>query len=412
MAVRHFPATIIRDSAGNTIHNFLTAAGESVLNELGLDMDFRYEADTNANAFRIDGGLNGGVGNVAFGGAPTADLIFLIGQPAITATANADFYRFAIDNPSAVTIPTGTAALVAAALFAEPNITATGTVTEASTVRISGAPTEGTRNYALFQDAAATSRFDGTIVITAGTNLTNPTGMTVGLFIEQAGNDDDAVQISSTDVAHGFTTIMPTGTYTRMLKGSPTDGGLQVDCATDGTATTTFLLRAIQTAAMSSTRSTAGRGTIEFYGTVGSGTDVGNATADGNVVAVRTRAAGADVTRFILDSDGDSHQDVGTAWTNFDAYDDVALLNTLANEVARQDDPIQEEFHSFINYNRAALEKAGIVRFNEDGHHFVNMSRLSFLQTGAIRQLGLQISKIKEALLKSGAAPELLLDIN
>jgi hypothetical protein len=91
-------------------------------------------------------------------------------------------------------------------------------------------------------------------------------------------------------------------------------------------------------------------------------------------------------TRFILDSDGDSHQDVGTAWTNFDDYDDAGLLTDLSLAVSRPGDPIREGFGEFLKYNRAALERAKLVTFNDDGHHFVNMSKLAMLLTGAVRQ--------------------------
>jgi len=37
---------------------------------------------------------------------------------------------------------------------------------------------------------------------------------------------------------------------------------------------------------------------------------------------------------------------------------------------------------------RPQLERHRIVTFNEDGHHFVNLSKLTMLNTGAIRQLG------------------------
>jgi hypothetical protein len=101
-----------------------------------------------------------------------------------------------------------------------------------------------------------------------------------------------------------------------------------------------------------------------------------------NVFVVRNNAT----ARFILDSDGDSHQDVGTAWTNFDDYDDAGLLTDLSLAVSRADDPIREGFGEFLKYNRAALERAKLVTFNDDGHHFVNMSKLAMLLTGAVRQ--------------------------
>ena len=37
---------------------------------------------------------------------------------------------------------------------------------------------------------------------------------------------------------------------------------------------------------------------------------------------------------------------------------------------------------------RDALTEQNLVKFNDDGHHFVNMSKLTMLHTGAIRQMG------------------------
>lgn len=83
--------------------------------------------------------------------------------PAASATANQNYYHFtAFTTGGAVTIPTGTAAIVATMNIHEPNITATGTVTVAATVRIADAPTEGGSNYALWVDSGV-SRFDGNL---------------------------------------------------------------------------------------------------------------------------------------------------------------------------------------------------------------------------------------------------------
>ena len=37
---------------------------------------------------------------------------------------------------------------------------------------------------------------------------------------------------------------------------------------------------------------------------------------------------------------------------------------------------------------RDVLTEQKLVKFNDDGHHFVNMSKLTMLHTGAIRQMG------------------------
>jgi hypothetical protein len=104
----------------------------------------------------------------------------------------------------------------------------------------------------------------------------------------------------------------------------------------------------------------------------------------------------AGTTRFILDGDGDSHQDVGTAWTNFDDFDDVALLTALSAGVSQPGDPLRTGFAQFLELHRPALERARLVTFNEDGHHFVNMSRLTMLLVGAVRQIAADVQRLRE----------------
>jgi hypothetical protein len=75
------------------------------------------------------------------------------------------------------------------------------------------------------------------------------------------------------------------------------------------------------------------------------GNGVGAMGADQNLLAVRSASG---VNRFILDADGNSHQDVGTAWTTFDLFDDVAVLNALAAHVTRADDPVRGSFRQWL----------------------------------------------------------------
>lgn len=93
---------------------------------------------------------------------PQSLLAVIPGANASGVTANQSYYHAEIAPSGAVTIPTGTAPVVASLLVAEPNITATGTVTRATSLYVSGAPTEGgTANYAAW--IAGVTRVDGNI---------------------------------------------------------------------------------------------------------------------------------------------------------------------------------------------------------------------------------------------------------
>jgi len=137
-----------------------------VVNEDGADIDFRIESDTNAFAFHSDAGLNGGIGAFSFGNAADQDYYLDINQPSFTVAANRDFYKFAVRNSDGIiTVPAGTAALVASIYVQEPRLIATGTITVAASVYIADAPTEGTDNYGIACGANMNNDFGGGAIL-------------------------------------------------------------------------------------------------------------------------------------------------------------------------------------------------------------------------------------------------------
>jgi len=102
----------------------------------------------------------------------------------VTVGANKPYHYLYMSNNNVITIPSGTASLVTAMNIEIPNITATGTVTQTATVRIAGAMSEGTTDYALFVDAG-TSRFDGDVIFNYDNNASPSGGET--LLIGDAG---------------------------------------------------------------------------------------------------------------------------------------------------------------------------------------------------------------------------------
>lgn len=156
-AVRFTTANILSfgDSASGTVSGI-------VFNESGADVDIRMESDTNANHFVSDAGAYSGVGAFSFGRTASASRYLIIGRPALTSGATTSWADFQVEPSAAVTLG-GSMAHVNTAVFTEPNITLNGnTADDAYTVRIENAPTEGTRNGALWV-AAGDSRFDGSV---------------------------------------------------------------------------------------------------------------------------------------------------------------------------------------------------------------------------------------------------------
>lgn len=138
------------------------------------DIDFTIASDTNANHFVSDAGAFAGAGAFGFGSAVSGgNVYFAVDSPALTGPNNTSTYRAAFGGSNAVTL-SGTVPVAATLLINEPNLV--GTVTDAYTVYISGAPTEGTRNGALWV-AAGTSRFDGAIQSTGVAFASLPTGV-------------------------------------------------------------------------------------------------------------------------------------------------------------------------------------------------------------------------------------------
>ena len=229
-------------------------------------------------------------------------------------------------------------------------------------------------------------------------------GMTTGLYVDQGAANNEIMAFSASAVAHGITTETLTDNFATISKLSSTAGGYYMAGWSSGTGG--VRIDGVHTTD-TAVRSTAASAAVLIGGFLKSGTTVAVLGADSNLLAVRTGTT----TRFILDSDGDSHQDVGTAWTNFDECDDIALLEAVAVSLARESDPLRHAFVGNMRAHRDALEAMPgkpLVSFNDgpggNGVPFANMSRLTMLHTGAIRQLGQRFNQIERALQAAGIA--------
>lgn len=229
---------------------------------------------------------------------------------------------------------------------------------------------------------------------------TTNANITQGLTINQGANDDQILALKSSDVAHVVTTLAEADTYGSFAKVEATTGGLLIGGYKDGDGAVlgeAVIIRGVlDEAAADTTKSTAGVGIISLNAGIEVTNSIGDAGANENLVVVRNNAT----TRFILDADGDSHQDVGTAWTNYSDHDDVALLARISAGVSRRDDPLRHRFGEFLDEHKRELEDLKLVTFQEDGHHFMNMSRLSMLLTGAAIQMGKRIAQLEQSLAK------------
>ena len=171
------------------------------INEGSNDSDTRIETNNMANAFVVDAGLDA----ISFGAAAVDDSFVQVAKGATTSSATQNTYHLSVAPGGATTIPAGTTAYVGSVNIAEPNITATGTVTNAFTVRIAGAPTEGSStNYALWVDAGAT-QLDGTLSVGVDSTGADVTfyGDTSGKHLLWDQSEDTLQLLDNTNLTFG-----------------------------------------------------------------------------------------------------------------------------------------------------------------------------------------------------------------
>lgn len=223
-------------------------------------------------------------------------------------------------------------------------------------------------------------------------NDTANVDMTQGLTINQGANTNEILALKSSTVAHGVTDEAETDTYGHIKLVSTTLGGTFIRGFTESKVA--LLLAGVYTTGETGTRSTSSTAPVEVRAYKKSGTAVTSPSADENIFAVRSGTS----TRFVLDADGDSHQDVGTAWTNFHGHDDIALLETLSAHLTKSNDPLRTSFGKWLEESREPLERMKLVTFNDDGHHFVNWSRMHMLEIGAVIQLAKRVVELEKEL--------------
>ena len=173
------------------------AAGGFIITGLGLGTaaspTLQFTGDTNTGVYSSGADaldlVGGGLRLMTLTSTPSAGIVS-VDPGAISATANTNVGRVFVGGTSALTIPAGTTAIVAGLWIAEPNLTATGTITRATTAYIAGAPTEGgTQNLAAWVDAGNV-RLDGNLLFDASASPEISVGSTALLFTTSSGGTE------------------------------------------------------------------------------------------------------------------------------------------------------------------------------------------------------------------------------
>lgn len=169
----------LKKDGGNTVTGTIDFDGNKLI--LDADQDTSITADSDD---RIDVEV-AGTDAVQIGHDSTNSGAFLEIDPgAFTAQANTSVGRLRVGNSSAVTVPAGTTAIASSLYLEEPNLTATGTVTDAATIYIEGAPTEGTDNHAILIAGGAVTQAKGADIASA---TTADIGSATGDFVDITG---------------------------------------------------------------------------------------------------------------------------------------------------------------------------------------------------------------------------------
>ena len=205
----------------------------------------------------------------------------------------------------------------------------------------------------------------------------NPDPGSGGLCLQQGAIDSSIMTFKSSDVAHGITNTAETDTYGFFQKVNGASGGLKMFGFSEGES-------ALQIDADYTTdNTTKGTGAtcpLQFNIRKKDGTGTGSPGADANMFSVTNNGQ----TKFIVDEDGDIHNDGSV--TAYDNYEDAQLVRAF--DLSHGKGVIDSKFDKFISYNHEALADMKLVGREEDGtpNHFVNVTGMQRLHNGAIWQ--------------------------
>jgi len=336
--------------------------------------------------------FDGGEALIGIGGAASDsyDIFVRYGARTTSATSTA---RFAFDDAgNALTVPSS-AARASMLQIARPTFTMTDSLTVATTVYISNAPTISSGSagnaYALFVDAGD-SRFDGGMFIGDSAHEY----MDQGLVINQGSATNALLDLKQSGIDHKLDNVLAyEETDTALSIWSGASGGVNLNAFHEDSAGRPLTITAVGgTASTDKDIHNVGLISLRVYEIDGSGAVQTTVTSDGNVFSVAACTSGTNMlTRFIIDEDGDlfASQDGTTGVTVIDEYDDVSLVRAL--DIAKHDSGfkgyIESEWDEFIQYNEDTLVDVGILGAPIAKGGLINVTGLQRLHNGAIWQI-------------------------
>ena len=226
---------------------------------------------------------------------------------------------------------------------------------------------------------------------------------TIGLHINQAGNDDTTLQIVSTDISHGLNSAYygayDSDAYMAIRKQHASQGGLTLTAlGTDSALTNPMVIQVLGGTAQTS-KNTSGIGLMDIVCAEHNGSGaLSDITADGNIFSVRCRVSTSLAAKFLVDEDGDIYYDGSAA--AYDSMADAELVRTFDTVMAPKE-IIQSKWDEDVRYNEQSLIDAGIlggpvIGVPHDERGMVCMTQLQRLHNGAIWQTHTEVQQMKE----------------
>jgi len=226
-----------------------------------------------------------------------------------------------------------------------------------------------------------------------GINETVNANMTVGLTINQGANDNQALALKSSDVNGGgggaatWEGTVEDDTFFSIEKRHATHGGIKLR-AYSGTGSSVGMVLQHTGGTPGTTKSTSGGAMVTILAEEvdGAGALNANVTANGNIFAVEARISSSNLTRFLVDEDGDMWS--VTAGDTFDDYDDSALLDSY--------DAIRSDYRKWTEQEEDLLVKTGILGAPLSEGGMTCVTQLQRALVGNARQMASRMSLQQE----------------
>lgn len=338
-------------------------AGDSVdkaiyftnVNEVGQDSDLTWDTDT---------GLLNVVGEARIGTAGSAAGTLHVTQAGVI--------NVRIENTSLTTGDVGLEWAINGAV--DWNLTAVDSDSD-NLVLSSTGTVSSTPHMTFFRDSG---------VVAVGSRTANA-HITQGLFINQSAYDDHAFQLHSTDVTQGMTELAPTSAYCYMGKYAATVGGLDLAGLTEGTVALSLhgLIETEDTTTADNSTAAVHVESVRRFSA-----NVGALGPTGNLFIVKNYTT----SMFIVKGDGDVANSGGaTSMTNYDAYDDVKLLQSVKAAMAPN---YKAALGDWVDSHMEILEQTGVITRSETGY-FISQRGWRGLLIDAISQLATRIENLE-----------------